>query len=73
MTYECIETFSFENYCFGGDEAAEEYITVPVGSIWQKTGDSFIGGEIHLHSENDLSWIEISRNSLAKYFRRVRE
>ena len=42
MKYECIETFSFENCCFGDDDKAEEYMTVVAGSVWQKTDDSFI-------------------------------
>ena len=72
MKYECRETFSFENCCFGDDDKAEEYITVAAGSIWEKTDDSFIGGDIHLDSEDGLSWIEISNEKLENYFRRVR-
>ena len=68
MKYECKETFSFENCCFGADDAAEEYMTVVAGSIWDKTDDNFIGGDIHLDSEDGLSWIEISRYELKKYF-----
>ena len=68
MKYKCKETFSFENCCFGDDDAAEEYITVPAASIWEKTDDNFIGGDIHLDSEDGLAWIEISRYRLKKYF-----
>ena len=55
MKYKCKETFSFENCCFGDDDAAEEHITVPAASIWEKTDDNFIGGDIHLDSEDGLS------------------
>ena len=71
MKYICVETFSFENCCFGDDDVADEYMTVITGSIWQKTNDNFIGGDIHLDSEDGLSWIEIPNESLANYFRRA--
>ena len=48
-----------------------KYNTIAKDSIWEKIeGANYIGGEVHLESE-DLSWIEITEDTLEGYFERV--
>ncbi len=45
---------------------------VTVGSIWERDGGtSLLGGDIHLEAVSDggdLGWIEVSADTLEKYF-----
>lgn len=70
MRYRCIKPFNIEKY----DEdcmPTGKYNTIAKDSIWEKIeGANYIGGEVHLESE-DLSWIEITEDTLEAYFERV--
>lgn len=72
MKYKCIAPFSLEKYDedgFGTGEVRE----VKVGEIYENGTESIIGGEVRLNSTVTSKWLEISRDTLNKYFVEVRE
>ena len=73
MSYKCIETFKFPNFCYEMDESKEQYVTVEAGSIWEVSDNNYIGGDIHLENHNDdLYWIEITFDDFNKYFKEIK-
>lgn len=68
MKYRCIKPFSVPKFDDAGYETGKDF-TVEKGSIWElsESGDSIIGGEIHLDSDK-YGWLEISNEDLAEYF-----
>ena len=71
MSYKCIKTFSFPNFCYEADESKEQYITVEAGSIWEISDNNYIGGDVHLENDDDLSWIEIEQERFDTYFKEI--
>ena len=71
MKYKCIETFKFPNFCYEMDESKEQYVTVEAGSIWEISDNNYIGGDIHLKNDDDLSWIEIGQERFDTYFKEI--
>ncbi len=75
MRYKCIKEMCLPMCDGDGFEIPNEYGFVEAGSEWQQTeGISFCGGEVHLDKidgETDLSWIEISVETLAEAFERM--
>lgn len=67
MEYRCINGFQIEIYDEHGMSTGE-YKTIPAGTIWElnKSAD-YIGGEVHLDNADGF-WIEISRNTIEKFF-----
>ena len=68
MRYRCMETFGFPNCYYEIGESKDEYITVRAGTIWETGDANYIGGEVHLDSDDGLSWIEITRDDLEEHF-----
>ena len=70
--YRCIKGFSIEKYDDDGLTIEGEYIEIKEGTIWNipKENYRFIGGEIRLEND-DLEWVELSKESIEKCFVRV--
>lgn len=72
MKYRCIKNFNIEIYDDDWDPTGE-YTVVYSGTIWElDENTNNISGEVHLDNEN-LEWIEISRDTLEEYFEEVKE
>ena len=68
--YKCIKEFSIEKCDDDGFMLENEYEIIEEGSIWFIPEDKdyrFLGGEIRLEND-DMSWIEIAKESLKEYF-----
>ena len=69
--FRCKKEFELEIYDVYGN-STEEYITIQKGEVFELNNDvNYIGGENHLEKE-DLSWIEISFETLEEYFEEVK-
>lgn len=69
MFYECVNDFQIEKYDEHGFPTCE-YLTVKIGSKWERDDDTdIIGGEVHLENVDGSQWIEISNDTLMDYFR----
>lgn len=67
--YECVVDFELEKYDEDGFWT-EEYVTIRKGSQWEIDSESdIIGGEIHLDNVDGTQWIEISKETLNRYFK----
>ena len=54
------------------DEFEDEILLVERCSVWNLIGQWFMcDGEIRLENDDDLSWIEISKECLNKYFKDI--
>jgi len=72
--YKCIKGFSLELYDDDGFSIEGEYSNVEENTKWNVPEDvdcRFIGGEIRLEND-ELGWIEISKETLEEYFEIVR-
>ena len=75
--YECTEDLDFFNIkgCNEDGFRIENHITVRKGSQWEIDSESDIigchgiGGEIHLDNVDGTQWIEISKETLNRYFK----
>ena len=68
--YKCIKGFAIEMCDDNGANIEGEYSTVEEGTIWDLPEDAeyrFIGGEVRLEN-NDLGWIEITKENLEEHF-----
>lgn len=71
MLFECINPFMVEKYN-NSWEPTEEYLTIEAGTVWMlDNSQNCIGGENHLESRIDGSWIEICSDTLHKCFKRL--
>lgn len=69
--FRCKKEFELEIYDVYGN-STEEYITIQKGEVFELNNDvNYIGGENHL--EKDLSWIEISFETLEECFEEVKQ
>lgn len=74
--YRCIKEMSFEKCDDDGFTIENEYVTVPVGSIWQESPYMISGGDqnVHLDREdlkNSCEWCEPLKDSMAEYFEEI--
>jgi hypothetical protein len=72
MKYKCVDEFLIPMYDGDGGIVPNSYKCVPLDSIWKDANSSIIDGEVPLEcvsGGNGLSWIEISRKSLNRYFK----
>ena len=71
--YKCIKGFSIDVCDGDGFTIENEYINVDEGTIWDVPEDKdyrLIGGEVRLENDN-LGWIEISKEHLEEYFMEI--
>lgn len=71
--YKCIKGFSLEKCGENGETLEGEYLPVEEGTVWCVPEDEdyrFIGGEIRLEND-DLGWLEISKEMLEEHFKKV--
>ena len=59
--------YSVEKYDDNGFPT-DEWLEFEIGSEWEITDDSYIGGDIHLNGLTHNVWIEISRDTFTEYF-----
>lgn len=70
MRYKCVTAFYLEKYDCDGF-STDEYTEVNTGEVYEVGDSDIIGGEIHLDGTNVNRWIEISKETLEKYFEEV--
>ena len=68
--YECVEAFVSTDFNDDGFTMGT-YTVIEQGTVWQETTPFMICGEIRL--ENDSRWLEIPKEWVDKYFRKVIE
>lgn len=72
MRYKCIKEMYIQKYDDDGFIIDNEYMVVPVGSIWERDDrTNIMGGDVHLESienKNDYGWIEITVDHLKENF-----
>lgn len=68
--YECIKGFSVEQYDENGF-STEKYVSVGKGTKWEDDEEDyrFIDGEVRLQNEDDLTWLELTHETVSKYFK----
>lgn len=67
MKYKCIKTFVLDSYDDDGF-CVDGYMEIKVGEVYEVGNKKIIDGEIHLDGVNTNRWIEISKETLEKYF-----
>ena len=67
--YRCIESFAVDTYDDDGFLIENSPQLIEEGEMYtlDETGSMIIGGEVHLDHENG-SWLELTKDSLKKYF-----
>lgn len=73
--YECIKGFLIEICDGDGFTIENEYMDINKGTIWQIPEDKdyrLIGGEVRLEND-ELGWIEITKEHLEKHFKLISE
>lgn len=71
--YKCKKSFCVDNYD-ADDFLIENTATViEIGKVYEldESGSTIIGGEVHLDSIDDCSWLEITNEDLKEYFEEV--
>lgn len=68
--YKCKKSFCVEKYDYDGFSIENSGVVIDKGKIYEldDSGHTMIGGEIHLDSIDDGSWLEITKEDLEKYF-----
>lgn len=69
MEYRCIKGFAVDSYDDDGFLIENNHQVIEEGEVYtlDETGSTIIGSEVHL-DHKDGSWLELSRDSLEKYF-----
>ena len=69
--YICVKELCLETYDADGFRVENEFAFVDVGEVFQKSEEQFrcVGGQDSIRLENDTQWIEISEETLNKYFK----
>ena len=68
--YVCTEGFSVQRYDEDGFTIENEYDEIEIGSVWEVTDNSIVGGEIHLERiGKPYYWLEITKEHFEMYFR----
>lgn len=85
MKYRCIKEFSVDKYDEDGFLIEGKYLTVPVGSVWQRQESeliyNIIGDKDCVHLERiwksqkakSHPWIEITKEHLAVHFEPIEQ
>lgn len=68
--YKCKKSFCVEKYDDDGFLIENSGVVIDKGKIYEldDSGHTMIGGEIHLDSIDDGSWLEITKEDLEEYF-----
>lgn len=68
--YKCKKSFYVEKYDDDGFLIENSDVVIDKGKIYEldESGGTIIGGEVHLDSVDDGSWLEITKESLEEYF-----
>lgn len=74
QAYECVKNFSIEK-CDGDGFSLDEQFIIEKQTVWNVPEDRdyrLVGGEIRLENDN-LGWIEISKEDLQEYSKEAEE
>ncbi|MFR1834227.1 MAG: hypothetical protein ACLSX5_13885 [Lachnospiraceae bacterium] len=68
--YKCKKPFCVEKYDADGFLIENSGVVIDEGKIYEleESGYTIIGGEVHLDSVDDSSWLEITKECLEEYF-----
>ena len=68
--YKCKKPFCVEKYDDDGFLIENSGVVIDEGKIYEleESGYTIIGGEVHLDSVDDGSWLEITKERLEEYF-----
>jgi len=74
MKYKCVNDFYIDKADDNGFSNGKQY-KIKANTIWVASGDTFrvVGGEVRLEKIRSNSWIEISKERLAKNFIEIKE
>ena len=70
MRYRCKKSFSVDNYDGDGFLIENSSTVIEEGTLYDldESSSTIIGGEVHLDSVSDGSWLEITKEHLEEYF-----
>ena len=71
IRYKCVKAFILDDYSDYGFYA-DRYMEIKTGEVYEVGNEKIIDGEIHLNGVNVNRWIEISKETLEKYFVEVK-
>lgn len=68
--YKCIKSFCVDKYDGDGFMIENSVVVIDEGEIYEldDSDHTIIGGEVHLDSIDDGSWLEITKEILEEYF-----
>ena len=71
--YKCKKSFCVDKYDADGFLIENSATVIEIGKVYEleESGSTIIGGEVHLDSVNDNSWLEITNEHLKEYFKEV--
>lgn len=71
--YKCKKSFCVDNYDADGFLIENTATIIEIGKVYEldESGSTIIGGEVHLDSIDDCSWLEITNEHLKEYFEEV--
>lgn len=71
--YKCKKPFCVEKYDDDGFLIENDVVVIDKGKIYEldESGNTIIGGEVHLDSVDDGSWLEITKERLEEYFEKL--
>ena len=71
--YECIENFQVNEVDDDGYDEGSRKINIRKGSMWQLNSDvtTLTGADLRLEEINGASWLELSRERLANFFKEI--
>ncbi len=71
--YKCKKSFCVDKYDADGFLIENSATVIERGKVYEldESGSTIIGGEVHLDSVNDNSWLEITNEHLKEYFKEV--
>lgn len=71
--YKCKKPFVVDKYDTDGFLIENSGVVIEKGKIYEldDSGHTMIGGEIHLDSVDDGSWLEITKDHLDEFFEQL--
>lgn len=71
--YKCKKSFCVDNYDADGFLIENSSIVIEEGKVYEldESGSTIIGGEVHLDSIDNNSWLEVSKERLEEFFEEV--
>lgn len=71
--YKCKKSFCVDNYDADGFLIENSSIVIEIGKVYEldESGSTIIGGEVHLDSIDNNSWLEVSKEHLEEFFEEV--